>query len=699
MNQSNSRSVNPRGGACLSIREAARFLLPTFLLVAWILSATAQTTNIAPHQNYPRAATPLVPHVFLPLPPGAVEPAGWLRDWALTARHGITGHLDEWHPTFANAWKGRPIPGAPGVEADGAGWPLEQSSYWLDGALRLGYLLHDELLIQKATARLEGVVHEVNRGAPSFLYWRKDKPQGFNSWAHSQLGRALVAWYQATGQKQILEALVRVYADYPTNMGPLQFTDVSGLCNVDAMLETYALSGDRRVLERVKAAMASEPAASTISNWAQGRFTEGHTVIVYEDIRLPALLYPWTQDRHVLDASLKAFAWIGQEHLLPYGVASGEEYLSGMGAFRKTETCDVAAQLWSTLWLYRILGQARYGDEIEKSFFNAGAAPIARDFETMCYYQSPNRLRSDSLPCEQPACPGPGAIRFSSLGCSNVLCCVGAVSRIIPSYVTHLWMATPDQGLAAVLYGPCAVSAVAGPGVRVKLSCQTDYPFEEKIRIKVEPEKPAAFPLSFRIPGWCSSPRILVNGGTADLWSAQTGFIRIDREWKKGDRIELYFPMRVQTVRGFETEFPASVKGYFAFEPPAVFEPRRLPYESLTLGPLLFALPIPDQDPNTPATDGRWSCALDNDSALAGSDIGVERGSMPPHWNWPLNAPVVLRVPARTIEWLPTDAQALPNRAVEGGGPETVRLVPYGCTRFRISMFPVTMKALGKPPE
>ena len=80
----------------------------------------------------------------------------------------------------------------------------------------------------------------MNRGGPSFIYWIKDKPHRFNSWAHSQMGRALVAWYQATGQQRILDALVRTYADYPVPMGHLRFDDdVSGLCNLDAMLETY----------------------------------------------------------------------------------------------------------------------------------------------------------------------------------------------------------------------------------------------------------------------------------------------------------------------------------------------------------------------------------------------------------------------------------------------------------------------------
>ena len=68
---------------------------------------------------------------------------------------------------------------------------------------------------------------------------------------------------------------------------------------------------------------------------------------------------------------------------------------------------------------------------------------------------------------------------------------------------------------------------------------------------------------------------------------------------------------------------------------------------------------------------------------------------MPGHWDWPLDAPVALKTPALGFDWQPTDAQALPARPVSGGASATIRLVPYGCTKFRISMFPVTPKAMG----
>ena len=452
-----------------------------------------------------RVAEPLVKPAFTPLPAGAIEPTGWLRDWAVAAREGITGHLDEWSPVYRDAWKGFQIKNGVNSSPDGAGWPLEQCSYWLDGLLRLGYILHDDALIKKATDRLNLVVNGVNNGGTSFIYWKKEPPVGFNSWACSHIGRALTAWYDASGDRRILDALVRVYSNYPVPREEIKFDDITGLCNIDPMLETYSFSGDKKVLESVLAAVNSPGVDKTFRGWENRQYDPGHAVCTYEKLRLPILLYPWTGEERYRQASLRSLAWVNEQNMLPYGVASGMENLAGIGAFRLTETCAVEADLWSSGWLYRIDGDRSFGDGIERAFFNAGAAPIARDFQTMCYYQSPNRIESETLPAEQPNAPGKGCLKFNRLGYPHVLCCVGAVNRIIPTYIMHLWMSTADKGLAATLYGPCTVSATVGERIPVKLMSRTAYPFEETIRITVDPEQKASFPLYFRIPSWCAA--------------------------------------------------------------------------------------------------------------------------------------------------------------------------------------------------
>ncbi len=75
------------------------------------------------------------------------------------------------------------------------------------------------------------------------------------------------------------------------------------------------------------------------------------------------------------------------------------------------------------------------------------------------------------------------------------------------------------------------------------------------------------------------------------------------------------------------------------------------------------------------------------------------RQPMPAKWDWPLDAPLAITVPARTFDWRPSDSQALPAQPVDGITAESIRLVPYGCAKFRISMFPVTKKAWGQQAD
>jgi hypothetical protein len=89
-----------------------------------------------------------------------------------------------------------------------------------------------------------------------------------------------------------------------------------------------------------------------------------------------------------------------------------------------------------------------------------------------------------------------------------------------------------------------------------------------------------AFPLCFRVPAWCTRGQIAVNGLPVSPEPDARGFVRIHRHWVEGDTVVLTFPMLVRVARGFETEYPASTRKYFASKPDVLFQKRRLPYES-----------------------------------------------------------------------------------------------------------------------
>jgi hypothetical protein len=629
------------------------------------------------------------PLTFAALPPGAVEPRGWLRSWATTAANGITGHLDEYSATFHEAWRGYGF-SALGANADGTGWPLEQCSYWLDGAIRLGYMLGDQNLIRKASERLDRVVNGVLQGGESFIYWLPASAvkDSFNSWAHSHMGRALVAYHLASGNPKVLEALVKVYKTYPLDDLPATFGSVAGAVNLDAMADTYRISRDPQILENMLAFAHRKSYQETADAWAGGRLEPGHNVIFYEHIRTPALLFPWTGAARDLSATVAGLQWNDARNLLPMGVSSGEEYQAGIGSTRNVETCNVAASIWTNLCLAKITGEPVYLDRVEQIFLNAGPAPVSHDFKTMSYYQRPNRF-SSTLPGQEPANPGKGSYQFTEIG-DPVLCCVGNLNRVIPGFVMHMWMATSDGGLAATLHGPSRVTATVNGNVRVSIETATAYPFEETIEMVVKPEREVRFPLHLRIPAWAEEPEILVNGTPLEA-DPHRGFQTVTRAWKPGDSVQLRFPMRIRVLKGYETSYP-QIPYFKSSRAISQLKDIHNPFASVFYGPLLFSFPIPEQSPNQEVPGINSSYAIDvNGSSPARSEAEVFRVPGFPYdeWKWTLSTPIALGINARDIAWTPTELQPLPDKLVTGT-PTRIVLVPYGCTKFGVSMFPRT---------
>jgi hypothetical protein len=87
----------------------------------------------------------------------------------------------------------------------------------------------------------------------------------------------------------------------------------------------------------------------------------------------------------------------------------------------------------------------------------------------------------------------------------------------------------------------------AGP-VRLRLRVATDYPWEGRVDIEVEPSRDGAVAaLNLRLPGWCDNADVRIDGhsesGAVDEARPGTGYVRLGRAWKRGERVELSFDM------------------------------------------------------------------------------------------------------------------------------------------------------------
>jgi hypothetical protein len=640
-----------------------------------------------------------------------VEPDGWLRDWCLAARDGFTGHMDEYDAEFQRAW-------APHHKMTGEGlfwyqgaWPYEGGGYWFDGLARLGYALHDEALIAQAKRRLYAVADHMNTDGLLFLWWldRKNPTDrkavtaaldGWPLWACGLLGRAMTGFYAGSGDKHILEALEKAYASDPDCLRSI----TGNMSNPWPAFDTYCWTGNQGIAAALDALFKKEGSGllPTLNRYRQApalkpgtTVDNAHAVEFIEGTTPWAVGYLWTGDARYLQAAVGWHDLLERAAMQPHGVPVSDEWYGPTGAFRGSETCDVAGYVWSQISLLSVTGEGRMADRTERAFFNAGPATVARDFKTHVYFQSPNRFANLSPDFPHGPRAGGGAYQRKH----SPLCCTAALNRIVPWYVTHMWMATYDNGLAATCYGPCKVTALAADRVPVVLNCQTDYPFNETIHVSVQPGREAAFPLDFHIPGWCQAPTLSVNGSAVAVERNVRGFTRIHRTWKPGDTVRLQLPMTARLQTGRDAALGAPYDGRHRATPVTIPEEdstRGVPYASVSYGPLLFALPIPDTaDANAPDPSARWKLALE----VQGPGLAVERAAMPAKWDWPLAAPLKLQANAVEVAWNPDPkAPRLPLLpAAKRTSPKRVTLIPYGCTKFRISMFPVTAEPEVKP--
>ena len=120
-------------------------------------------------------------------------------------------------------------------------------------------------------------------------------------------------------------------------------------------------------------------------------------------------------------------------------------------------------------------------------------------------------------------------------GVHNYRCCPHNYGMAWPYYAENLWHATADKGLAANLYAASEVTAKVGDGTVVTITQHTEYPSATRCILTLTAAKAVAFPLYLRIPGWCDTATVRVNGKPVAAQADAGSYLVVNRTWKTGD--------------------------------------------------------------------------------------------------------------------------------------------------------------------
>jgi len=649
---------------------------------------TCSFSQTAPDQPlYQNNRLPLIEKPYMELPLGSIKAEGWLNDQLVRQKNGLTGHLDSAYSLVMgkrNGWLG----------GDGDVW--ERGPYWIDGLLPLAYLLNDKELIEKTKPWVEWAIK--SQRADGYFGPDTDRPnepglQRTNAqdwWPKMVMLKVLQQYYSATNDERVIKLMLGYFhyqlkelpekpLDYWTHWGKDRAGD-----NLAVVYWVYNITGEKFLLNLAELINhQSENWTDVCLNGELSKQWSYHGVNIAQGIKEPIVYYQQNPQPKYIDAVKKGLSDLRQYQGMPQGLYGADEMLHGNSPTQGSEFCTAVEMMFSMETVLTISGEVSFADQLEKVAFNAIPTQATDNYDSRQYYQQANQVLISRQPRNfNTSYEGTDQL-FGVL--TGYPCCTSNMHQGWPKFTQNLWYATADRGIAALVYAPSQVTMKVTEGNNVEINEQTNYPFDEIIRFTLKTENPVRFPFHLRIPGWCKHAVVMINGSQLDQYTGNQ-IIKIKREWKEGDVVELVLDMDLRTERLHENSV------------------------SIERGPLNFALKIGERwkkvdnndrygkfyyevYPTTPWNYGLIEASLSN---LAANYQVVKRDVEPGSYPWnPQNCPVEIKTKGVIIPfWTLYNGSAGPlpyseQYQLKTEPPVDITLIPYGCTTLRISEFPV----------
>ncbi len=400
-----------------------------------------------------------------------------------------------------------------------------------------------------------------------------------------------VAHYRATGKRNFLDIAIR-YADCVSRAigdGEGQRALVPGHQIAEmALAKLYLATGDKKYLDQAKFFLDKRGYTSR-----KDAYSQAHKPVVEQDEAVghavrAAYMYAGMADVAALTGDTAYIAavgriWdniVGKKLYITGGIGArhdgesfGDAYeLPNLEAY--CETCAAIGNVYVNHRLFLLHGDSKYYDVLERTLYNGLISGVSIDGGRFFY---PNPLASEGQHQREPW-----------FGCA---CCPSNICRFIPSLPGYLYAVKGRDVYANLYIGGTAKLKVGGRDVT--LSQSGDYAGTGRQAITVDANKAGRFTLKLRIPGWArdivapgglyafvgnaGGYTVKVNGEEV-AGALDKGYLAIDRKWKKGDRVELEFPMEPRFV---------------AARPEVEADRGRL---AVQRGPLVYCAEWPDND-------------------------------------------------------------------------------------------------------
>lgn len=381
-----------------------------------------------------------------------------------------------------------------------------------------------------------------------------------------------VAYYNATGKRKLLDVCIRWANQFDSLFGPGKRDWVTGHQELElALVKLYKVTKDEKYLKLADWLLSERgkklAKGYTWTDWKDTAYAQdvlpvkqqtkitGHAVRAMYMYTGAADVATQTGDVDYLKAMRAVWEDVVYHDMYITGgigsAGSNEGFTTNYDLPNEQAYCETCASVGMVFWNQRmtaLTGDAQYMDVLERSLYNGALDGLSLSGDRF-FYGNPLASKGQHQRREW----------------FGTACCPANIARLVESLGNYIYAKTDDGIYVNLFIGSNSNIKIGNTDVAVKM--ETNYPWDGKVKLNIDPNKRSKFKMYVRIPEWVKNKivpgdlyRTNENQGSGNNFTCmlndklvkynyENGYAIIESEWKKGDKVEINFPMEIEMIK------------------------------------------------------------------------------------------------------------------------------------------------------
>ena len=408
-----------------------------------------------------------------------------------------------------------------------------------------------------------------------------------------------VAYFNATGKRKLLDVCIKWADQFDALFGPRKRDWVTGHQELElALVKLYKVTKNEKYLKLADWLLSERgkklAKGYTWTDWKDTAYAQdvlpvkqqtqitGHAVRAMYMYTGAADVAAQTGDADYMKAMRNVWEDVVYRNMYITGgigsAGSNEGFSNDYDLPNEQAYCETCASVGMVFWNQRmnsLTGNAEYIDVLERSLYNGALDGLSLSGDRF-FYGNPLASRGQHQRREW----------------FGTACCPANIARLVASLGNYIYAKSDDAIYVNLFVGSNTTIPLKSGNVGVRM--ETNYPWEGKVKLMIDPVKKGKFKVYVRVPGWymdnivpgqlyekdyenannnarvnaeslyqdikklkdqvssqTGAIAVMVNGKEV-IAKYENGYLSIDKDWKKEDSLEIIFGMQTIMVKARE---------------------------------------------------------------------------------------------------------------------------------------------------